>query len=64
MAADALTYRGVAMMVARLVDAQNWPLLLSASVQSITQDYSWAPGLVPGFLLEHPAFGFTHSRRS
>jgi hypothetical protein len=39
------------MMVARLVDARNWPLLLSAGVQSITQDYSWAPGLVPGFLL-------------
>jgi hypothetical protein len=51
MIADFMTYRGVAMMVARFMDAGNWPLLLSASLQSITQDYSWAPGLVPGFLL-------------
>jgi hypothetical protein len=51
MIADFMTYRNVAMMVARLIDAGNWPLLLTASVQSITQDYSWAPGLVPGFLL-------------
>jgi hypothetical protein len=51
MIADFMTYRGIAMMVAHLVDARNWPLLLSASVQSITQDYSWAPALVPGFLL-------------
>ena len=26
-------------------------MLLTAAVQSITQDYSWAPGFVPGFLL-------------
>ena len=51
MIADFMTYRGIAMMIARLIDTRNWPLLLSASVQSITQDYSWAPGLVPGFLL-------------
>jgi hypothetical protein len=51
MIADFMTYRGIAMMVARLVDARNWLLLLGASVQSITQDYSWAPGLVPGVLL-------------
>ncbi len=51
MIADFMTYRGIAMMVASLVDARNWPLLLTASVQSITQDYSWAPGLIPGFLL-------------
>jgi hypothetical protein len=51
MIADFMTYRGIAMMVARLVDARSWPLLLTASVRSITQDYSWAPGLVPGFLL-------------
>jgi hypothetical protein len=38
-------------MVARLIDAGNWPLALTAGVQSITQDYSWAPGLVPGLLL-------------
>jgi hypothetical protein len=49
--ADFMTYRGIAMMVARLADAGNWPLLLGATVQSVTQDYSWAPGLVPGFLL-------------
>jgi hypothetical protein len=51
MIADFMTYRGVAMMVARLIDAGNWPLLLSASVQSITQDYSWAPALIPGLVL-------------
>jgi hypothetical protein len=51
MIADFMTYRGIAMMIARLVDARNWPLLLSASVQSITQDYSWGPALIPGFLL-------------
>jgi hypothetical protein len=51
MIADFMTYRAIAMMVARLVDAGNWPLLASAAVQSITQDYSWAPALVPGLLL-------------
>ncbi|MGH6797130.1 MAG: hypothetical protein ACREDI_01930, partial [Roseiarcus sp.] len=51
MIADFMTYRGIAMMVARLADAGNWPLLMAAAVQSITQDYSWAPGLVPGLLL-------------
>jgi len=51
MIADFMTYRGIAMMVARLVDAGNWPLLLGATVQSVIQDYSWAPGLVPGFRL-------------
>ena len=42
MIADFMTYRGIAMMVARLMDAGNWPLLLTAGVESITQDYSWA----------------------
>ena len=51
MIADFMTYRGIAMVVARLADAGNWPLLLSAAVQSVTQDYSWAPALVPGLLL-------------
>ena len=51
MIADFMTYRGIAMMVARLADAGNWPLLLGATVQSITQDYSWAPALVPGLLM-------------
>jgi hypothetical protein len=51
MIADFMNYRGIAMMVARLADAGNWPLLLGAAVQSVTQDYSWAPGLVPGLLL-------------
>jgi hypothetical protein len=51
MIADFMTYRGIAMMVARLADAGDWPLLLGATVQSVTQDYSWAPALVPGFLL-------------
>jgi hypothetical protein len=51
MIADFMTYRGIAMMVARLMAARNWPLLVTAAVQSITQDYSWAPALVPGLLL-------------
>ena len=51
MIADFMTYRGIAMMVARLADAGNWPLLISAAAQSITQDYSWAPALVPGLLM-------------
>ena len=51
MIADFMTYRGIAIMVARLADAGNWPLLLSAAVESITQDYSWAPALAPGLML-------------
>ena len=51
MIADFMTYRGIAMMVARLADAGNWPLLLGAGVQSITQDYSWAPAFAPGLAL-------------
>ena len=51
MIADFMTYRSIAMAVARLADAGNWPLLLSVALQSVTQDYSWAPGLVPGLLL-------------
>jgi hypothetical protein len=51
MIADFMTYRGIAMVVARLADAGNWPGLLSATVQSVTQDYSWAPAFVPGVLL-------------
>ena len=51
MIADFMTYRGIAMMVARLTDAGEWPLLIGAAVQSITQDYSWAPALVPGLLM-------------
>jgi hypothetical protein len=51
MIADFMTYRGIAIMVARLMDAGNWPLLLTAGVESITQDYSWAPALAPGLLL-------------
>jgi hypothetical protein len=51
MIADFMTYRSIAIMVARLADAGNWPLLMTAAVQSITQDYSWAPALVPGLLL-------------
>jgi hypothetical protein len=51
MIADFMTYRGIAMVVARLADAGNWPLLLGAAVQSITQDYSWAPAIAPGLLL-------------
>ncbi len=51
MIADFMTYRTIAMMVAQLADAGDWSLLLSAAVQSITQDYSWAPALVLGLLL-------------
>ncbi|MBV8794764.1 MAG: hypothetical protein JO136_07475, partial [Hyphomicrobiales bacterium] len=51
MIADFMTYRGIAMTVAQLIDARDWPLLLGAAVRSITQDYSWAPALVPGLVL-------------
>ena len=51
MIADFVTYRGIAMMIARLIDTGDWSLLLGASVQSITQDYSWAPAFAPGLLL-------------
>jgi len=51
MIADFMTYRGIAIMVARLADAGNWPLLMSAAVESITQNYSWAPALAPGVML-------------
>jgi hypothetical protein len=46
-----MTYRGVSIMVARLVDAGAWPLLFSAAAQSITQDYAWGPALAPGLAL-------------
>jgi hypothetical protein len=51
MIADFMTYRGIAVMIARLADAGNWPLLMSATAESIAQDYSWAPALVPGLAL-------------
>ena len=51
MIADFMTYRGIAIMIARLADAGKWPLLMSATAELITQDYSWAPALVPGLAL-------------
>ena len=51
MIADFMTYRGISIMVARLADAGQWPLLLSAAAQSIAQDYAWVPALVPGLAL-------------
>ena len=51
MIADFMTYRGISMMIARLVDAGEWPLLASAATQSITQDYAWGPALAPGLAL-------------
>ena len=51
MIADFMTYRGAAIVVARLMDAGQWRLLIGAAVQSITQDYSWAAALVPGLAL-------------
>jgi hypothetical protein len=51
MIADFMTYRGVSVMVARLADAGNWPLLFSAAAQSITQDYAWGPAVIPGLAL-------------
>jgi hypothetical protein len=51
MIADFMTYRGIAITIARLADTGNWPLLLNAVVQSITQDYSWAPAVAPGLIL-------------
>jgi len=49
--ADFMTYRGIAIMVARLADAGKWPLLVTATAESIAQDYSWAPAFVPGLAL-------------
>jgi len=46
-----MTYRGISIMIARLADAGEWPLLASAATQSITQDYAWGPALVPGLAL-------------
>src|ERR1700734_117492 len=51
MISDFMTYRGISVMIARLADAGNWPLLASAATQSITQDYAWGPALVPGLAL-------------
>jgi hypothetical protein len=51
MIADFMTYRRIAIMVARLADSGNWPLLASAAAQSITQDYAWGPALLPGLAL-------------
>ncbi len=51
MIADFMTYRNISIMVARLADAGHWPLLAIAGVESITQDYSWAPALAPGLML-------------
>ena len=51
MIAHFMTYRGVSVMVARLADAGNWPLLFSAVAQSITQDYAWGPAVIPGLAL-------------
>ena len=51
MIADFMTYRGISIMIARLADAGNWPLLMSAAAQSITQDYAWGPALIPGLAL-------------
>jgi hypothetical protein len=51
MIADFMTYRGVSIEVARLAHAGDWPLLVTAAVESIAQDYSWAPALAPGLAL-------------
>ena len=51
MIADFMTYRGISMMIARLAEAGNWPLIVSAAAQSITQDYAWGPALIPGLAL-------------
>ncbi len=51
MIADFMTYRRIAMVVARLAGAGNWPLLMTASIELIAQDYSWAAALAPGFAL-------------
>jgi hypothetical protein len=51
MIADFMTYRGISIMVARLANAGNWPLLMIAAVESIAQDYSWFPALAPGLAL-------------
>ncbi len=51
MIADFMTYRGVSIEVARLAHARDWPLLVTAAIESIVEDYSWAPALAPGLAL-------------
>jgi hypothetical protein len=51
MTADFMTYRRISIIVARLADAGAWPLLASAAAESIAQDYTWGPALVPGLVL-------------
>ena len=51
MIADFMTYRGVSIEVARLAHAREWPLLVTAAIESIVEDYSWAPALAPGLAL-------------
>jgi hypothetical protein len=51
MIADFMTYRSVAIAIAKMADAGNLTLLLTAALESIAQDYSWAPALAPGLVL-------------
>ena len=51
MIADFMTYRGVAVMIARLLLSGDWALFAIAGVESIARDYSWLPALVPGLAL-------------
>ena len=51
MIADFMTYRGIAIMIARLLSSGDLALLAVAGVESIARDYSWLPALVPGLTL-------------
>ena len=51
MIADFMTYRGVAVMIARLLLSGDWALFAIAGVESIARDYSWLPALAPGLAL-------------
>ncbi|MGO9743832.1 MAG: hypothetical protein ACLPN5_20415 [Roseiarcus sp.] len=49
--ADFMTHRLVAIAVATLVDSGRWlPLVVQLAI-SLKSDYSWLPGLLPGFAL-------------
>ena len=51
MIADFMTYRSISIAVARFADAGHLALLMTAALESIAQDYSWAPALAPGLAL-------------
>ena len=51
MIADFARYREISVAVASLARSGRWPELAAAFLASIQDDYSWAPALVPGFVM-------------